>query len=116
MRQARSMCVAAPLLGQVGAGTAKADEIAELVMDRPAADRPPSLLARNGGADRELLEGRAGGEVELQRAFALLPGIGEVEQLDQRLADQLVRRGADGLRNGSRDVGQQRTAIGLPEP
>ena len=54
--------------------------------------------------------------MELQRPLAFLAGVGEVEQLDERLADQRVGRVADRLRDGAGDVGQQRAPVGLPEP
>ena len=55
-------------LGQVGSEAAEAEEAADLVMHRPARDRPPDLVL-GLGADDQVLERDVRRQVETERPF-----------------------------------------------
>ena len=64
-----------PHLGQVGSEAAKAEEAADLVVDRPAGDRPPDLIL-GLGADDQVLEGDVRRQIEAERPFRRRAAVG----------------------------------------
>ena len=62
-------------LGEVGGEAAETEETADLVMDRPASDRPPDFVLRLG-ADDQVLECDVGGEIEAKRPLRRCASVG----------------------------------------
>ena len=79
-------------LGQVGSEAAKAEEMAELVVHRPARDRPPDLVL-GLGADNEILERDVRRKIESERPFrgrAAVGGFGR-NKVGERPLEQVGR-------------------------
>ena len=74
-REARDLLFAAALFGEIGAVAAEAAEVLVGIVDRSSGERPPALLALRCGAQIEILERRAGREMEGKPALGLF-GIG----------------------------------------
>ena len=108
VRQPRGIFLRAALFGEIGARSAKAEEIVETVVRRPARNRPPALLlARRCRAHGQFMERGARGKVEVQRALAFAVAVVEDEQVGKRPADKLCRLAAQA---GGRSAAKDRTA------
>lgn len=112
------MLLGALAVGQVRAGSTKAEEIVEIVQHRPPGNRPPAFIVYLGcGKHLNIGEGRAGREVELQRSPAdpvLL--VVELEKAGKGLSDKSAGRRAQQSANARRYVGNVTAPVGLPEP
>ncbi len=105
------------LVGQVGAAAAEPLEIAELVADRLARDRPPALLARHRRLHRQFLERRARRQAEAQRPLlALVLADALADDVGKGVAEQMGERPVEARRDGGRDIDKPSFAIGFPEP
>ena len=106
-----------PHLGQVGSKAAKAEEVAELIVHRPARDRPPDLVL-GLGADNEVLERDVRRQIEAKRPFGSCAAVGSVgrDEVGERPFEQIG--GLTSHRSGDAvaDVRQCSVARGLPEP
>jgi len=117
VREACRLFLVALALGKVAAGTAEALEIVEIVVNRQAVDRPPALLAVEGGSPQaQVLERGACVEVEVQRALAFAALAFFKEQVGEGAAHQLALVRTDDLADRAGDIGDQPAPVGFPEP
>ena len=89
-REAVELDLRLPHLGQVGSEAAKAEEVAELVVHRPARDRPPDLVL-GLGADDQVLEGDVRRQIEAERPLrsrAAVGGLGR-DEVGERPVEQV---------------------------
>ena len=90
MGQPCGMFLAALLLGQIGARTAKSAKVLEAVINRTPADRPPSLFLLACCANSKFLKARPCGKMEIDRALTLAAVITHLKQFKDRAAEQLA--------------------------
>ena len=104
-------------VGQIGPAAAKSVEIAEIVQHRIARHGPPALLVR-GHLDRQVAERCARRQVEAQRPLlALVMMLADLgDQIDERLADDVLDRNAAAQRDLRRDIAHDPLTVGFPEP
>ena len=116
-RQPRDFGFRAALFGEIRAKSDEALEPPQIVMQRPAGDRPPAVRsALHRRADRIIREGRARRQMEGQRAFGIHQRRIDAEDRGQRCAARLHAQRADLALHLGRQIAQPALAVGLPEP
>ena len=114
--KARDLLFGAALFGEVGTVAAEAAEVLVAVVDRTARERPPAFIAAGRSAHLDIVEGRARGQVEGQRALGIGGALRGIDDLRERAADNLVGGLAKHGCGLGRDIGDEPAAVGFPEP